>query len=98
LDQAQPSGSRFPPRPRPAASQGRQPAPVAALVYRRREHLIDLFVWPMEQDHETAPKALTRQGYHLLHWTQSGMTYWAVSNLNEGELKEFARLVQDGAP
>jgi anti-sigma factor RsiW len=69
--------------------------PVAALVYRRREHLINLFVWPTEQGPETAPKTLTRQGYHLLHWTQSGMTYWAVSNLNEGELKEFAQLIQD---
>jgi anti-sigma factor RsiW len=72
--------------------------PVAALVYRRREHLINLFVWPSEQGLEAAPRALTRQGYYLLHWTQSGMTYWAVSNLNEGELKEFARLIQDKAP
>jgi anti-sigma factor RsiW len=72
--------------------------PVAALVYRRREHLINLFVWPSEPGGEAAPQALTRQGYHLLHWTQSGMTCWAVSNLNEGELREFALLIQDKAP
>ena len=71
--------------------------PVAALVYRRRQHLINLFVWPSEQRLEVAPRTLTRQGYHLLHWTQSGMTYWAVSDLNEGELQEFAHLIQDKA-
>jgi anti-sigma factor RsiW len=71
---------------------------VAALVYRRREHLINLFIWPAGQGPEAAPRTLTRQGYHLLHWTQSGMTYWAVSNLNETELEEFARLIQDRGP
>jgi anti-sigma factor RsiW len=69
--------------------------PVAALVYPRREHFINLFIWPSEQGPKTAPESLTRQGYHLLPWRQSGMTYWAVSNLNESELTEFARLVQE---
>jgi anti-sigma factor RsiW len=68
--------------------------PVAALVYQRREHVVNLFIWPSEQGPEAVPEPLTRQGYHLLHWRQSGMTYWAVSNLNEGELMEFAHLVQ----
>jgi anti-sigma factor RsiW len=72
--------------------------PVAVLVYRRREHLINLFVWPSEPVVAPAPTVLTRQGFHLLHWTQSGMSYWAVSNLNEGELREFAQLIQDKAP
>jgi len=35
-----------------------------------------------------------RQGYNMLHWTQSGMTYWAVSDLNSSELQELVRLVQ----
>jgi len=34
-----------------------------------------------------------RQGYNLLHWTQSGMTFWAASDLNYSELQEFAKLI-----
>jgi anti-sigma factor RsiW len=68
--------------------------PVAALVYERREHQINLYVWPSPQGPEAASQMQTRQGYHLLHWTQSGMTYWAVSDLNEVELKEFMVLRQ----
>jgi len=66
--------------------------PVAALVYQRRKHFINLFVWPAS----TGPgqQMVMRQGYNLLHWTQSGMAYWAVSDLNSAELQEFARLVQ----
>jgi anti-sigma factor RsiW len=71
--------------------------PVAALVYQRRKHLINLFIWPSGQGPELAPDALTRQGYHLLHWTQSAMSHWAVSDLNESELKEFGHLIQDSA-
>jgi len=66
--------------------------PVAALVYQRRKHLINLFIWPSAED--SRQKTVTRQGYNLLHWTQSGMTYWAMSDLNQTELQEFVRLVQ----
>ncbi len=65
--------------------------PVAALVYRHQQHLINLYVWPAKQDE--AQKTKTRQGYNLIHWAKSGMTYWAVSDLNEAELQEFARLI-----
>jgi anti-sigma factor RsiW len=70
---------------------------VAALVYKRRQHVINLFIWPSTSDSENST-ALTRQGYHVLHWTRSGMSYWAVSNLNEGELRDFVHLVQQNAP
>ena len=69
-----------------------QDRPVAALVYERRKHFINLFLWPSSED--SRQKTLTRQGYNLFHWTQSGMTYWAMSDLNWTELREFARLVQ----
>ena len=69
-----------------------QDRPVAALVYQRRKHLINLFVWPSAE--ESRQKTLTRQGYNLFHWTQSRMTYWAASDLNQTELQEFARLIQ----
>jgi anti-sigma factor RsiW len=71
--------------------------PVAALVYKRREHLINLFIWPWTPGSEVAPGRLTLQGYHLFHWTQAGMNYWAVSNLNERELQDFVHLLQEKA-
>jgi anti-sigma factor RsiW len=66
--------------------------PVAALVYRRREHLINVFIWPAPKD--TGQQTVIRHGYNLLHWTQSRMTYWAVSDVNSAELQEFVRLLQ----
>jgi anti-sigma factor RsiW len=67
----------------------------AALVYKRREHVINLFLWPAKKDGDTAPRSLSRQGYHLVHWTSGGFNYWAVSDLNEKELQEFVQLVRE---
>jgi len=70
--------------------------PVAALVYRRQQHFINLFIWPSAQGSEKAKtEPAPRQGYHLFRWTTSGMTYWAVSDLNERELKEFVQLAHN---
>jgi anti-sigma factor RsiW len=66
---------------------------VATLVYRARQHIINLFIWPASSA-ESAARMETRQGYHLIHWTQFSMTYWAVSDVNETELEEFVRQVQ----
>ena len=66
---------------------------VAALIYQRQKHFINLYIWPAEQNSSTEI-ATKRQGYNLLHWTSSGMTYWTVSDLNGVELQEFAQLVQ----
>lgn len=68
--------------------------PVAALVYQHRLHVINLMVWPAQGDPDRSPAAATRQGYHVSHWTQGGMNYWAVSDLNEDEMKQFVGLVQ----
>jgi anti-sigma factor RsiW len=68
--------------------------PVAALVYQRQKHFINLFVWPAGSEAKAETKKLSRQGYHLFHWNKAGMTYWAVSDVNAAELQEFARLVQ----
>jgi len=72
--------------------------PVAALIYRRQQHVINLFVWPSAQEAgHPEMRTVTRQGYHLVGWTMSGMTYWAVSDLNERELQEFVQLVRHQA-
>jgi len=70
---------------------------VAALVYRRRQHTINLFVWPAPGGAETSEAALSQQGYNLIHWTLAGMDFWAVSDLNASELAQFAGLVRAGA-
>jgi len=40
------------------------------------------------------PAALSRQGYHLIHWTEGGLAYWAISDLNEKELEGVGQLVR----
>jgi anti-sigma factor RsiW len=67
--------------------------PVAALVYRHRQHPINLFVWPSTNS-DAALRTTTIKGYNLVHWTQEHATYWAVSDLNAAELKDFADELQ----
>jgi anti-sigma factor RsiW len=67
---------------------------VAALVYQRRKHSINLFIWPSSPGDDATPSKATRQGFHMIRWTSSSMTFWAVSDLNEGELQEFVRLIR----
>jgi anti-sigma factor RsiW len=63
--------------------------PVAALIYQRRKHFINLFVWPAGSDAAGATKAMTRQGYQLFHWVDSDFNYWAVSDVNANDLQTF---------
>lgn len=63
---------------------------VAALVYRRDKHPIDLFVWPGGGD--AAPVVSVRDGFTLVGWSHGGMVFRAVSDLNAAELASFAAL------
>jgi anti-sigma factor RsiW len=70
--------------------------PIAALVYRADRHVINLFTWPAAYTPDASgpkPVASTQQGFHLLHWTKGGMTYWAVSDAGEERLRQLARLL-----
>ena len=71
--------------------------PVAALVYQRRQHFINLFVWPSADESDSRNRMVVRQGYDLIHWSRAGMVYWAVSDLNMNELQEFAEKLQNFA-
>jgi anti-sigma factor RsiW len=66
---------------------------VATLVYQRRLHYINLYIWPAER-FQTKAIANQRQGYNIIHWSSSGMSFWAVSDLNSVELNDFAQLLQ----
>ena len=72
---------------------------VAALVYRHRQHIINLFLWPADGGAMGGGAMTTesRQGYHVLHWSSGGMIYWAVSDLNAADLRAFGDLVQSRA-
>jgi anti-sigma factor RsiW len=73
---------------------------VAALVYERGPHRINLLVWP-----GTGPPrcdrdgAIVSQGFNLAHGHAAGMEFWAISDLNQGELEAFVRRWQrEAAP
>jgi len=66
--------------------------PVAALVYQRRKHLINLFIWPAGQQTNSVQEIHAHQGYNLIRWTQGGMALWAVSDVNLADLREFVQL------
>jgi anti-sigma factor RsiW len=63
--------------------------PTAALVYRRRAHVINLFIWPGD----TPPTAQLegRTGYNLVRWGEKGLTFWAVSDVDAPDLQGFQR-------
>jgi anti-sigma factor RsiW len=68
--------------------------PVAALVYKRREHAINVFVWPAPGAPDEPPaRAPGRDGYAVFRWTRDGLAYSAVSDLAPAELEELARLL-----
>ena len=65
---------------------------VAALLYRRRQHMGQLFVWPSSRALDHGPTRGARNGYNFAHWSQDGMAFRAVSDLNAAELADFVRL------
>jgi anti-sigma factor (TIGR02949 family) len=67
---------------------------VATLAYGRRQHVINVFLWPATVGGGPAVSARTRNGYHLLHWTAGGYTYWVASDLGLSELQDFVGLLE----
>ena len=65
----------------------------AALVYQRRQHIINIFIYPSQES--PAAGVSSRQGFNVVRWTKNGMTFWAVSDLNATELQSFAEMMQD---
>ena len=61
----------------------------AALVYKRRQHVIHVFVWPAG-DGARVSDARTIRGFHERHWASGDLSVWAVSDVNDEDLKTFA--------
>ena len=69
--------------------------PVAVLVYQRRQHMIDVFVWPADVRGE---RTYARDGFNMDRFAANGMEFWIVSDLNGNELSDLSRLLAGAAP
>jgi mycothiol system anti-sigma-R factor len=67
---------------------------VAALVYRRYKHLINVFIWP----EDSADTRMQLNGYNLARFSKNGMTFWLISDVNADDLQNFATLLRGGPP
>jgi mycothiol system anti-sigma-R factor len=65
---------------------------VAVLVYARRKHLVNVFVWPTTEA-DSEPVSGSQLGYHWIDWRKGGMEMYAVSDLNPDDLRELQRLL-----
>jgi mycothiol system anti-sigma-R factor len=70
---------------------------VAGLAYRHGMHLINLFVWPDGSQHSDgkaeAGKLTSENGFQLLRWSQDGMAFTAITDMNAAELGTFQKLL-----
>jgi anti-sigma factor RsiW len=63
--------------------------PIGAIVYRRRSHVINLFVGQTASTQRHAATTETLQGFNIRRWSERGLNYWAVSDLAADELDDF---------
>jgi anti-sigma factor RsiW len=71
--------------------EGRQ---VAALVYQRRKHFINVFVWPDAGGSSSDKTIAPQQGYNMMRWWSGGFQFWALSDVSAQDLADFVRLLQ----
>jgi len=62
---------------------------IGAVVYRRRQHIINLFVSQTGSAEHREPKIETIQGFNIRHWSDRGLNFWAVSDIGKDELADF---------
>jgi anti-sigma factor RsiW len=65
---------------------------VAVLIYHRALHIINLYVWPAQNNGISTMRAQTIHGYNILSWRKGGFEFRAISDLNTAELRDFAHL------
>ncbi|HKT20667.1 MAG TPA: zf-HC2 domain-containing protein [Stellaceae bacterium] len=69
--------------------------PCAVLVYRHDKHVINVMVWTNESAEPARTETYARQGYNLVRFAEGDLTFWAVSDLDRGELADFVRRFED---
>ncbi|MBI3525505.1 MAG: anti-sigma factor [Betaproteobacteria bacterium] len=69
--------------------------PVAALVYQRHLHTINVFVWPLHGKSQGAPVSAMLRGFNVQSWEKDGMQFWAVSDVQADELVKFESLLRE---
>jgi anti-sigma factor RsiW len=67
---------------------------VAALIYQRRKHFINVFVWPGASGSSTTQTLEPRQGYNMMRWSRGGFQFWAVSDVSAQDLMDFVRILE----
>lgn len=66
---------------------------VATLVYHHGPHTISVFVWPEDAAASARPLLTQTDGLNVLSWTKDGMVWWAVSDMEQSEMKELRALL-----
>lgn len=62
---------------------------VAAIVYHRRLHTVNLFVWPAK---DAADRSFVKDGFAVTEWSRNGLRFAAVSDIPATELRQFETL------
>jgi len=65
---------------------------VAALVYLRRNHFVNVFVWPTDEM-DRAQSSGSQQGYQWIAWRKGGMEFCAVSDAAPAALRRLQSLL-----
>jgi anti-sigma factor RsiW len=71
---------------------------VAALVYQRGKHFIDVFVWPDSTESNSTHHVESQQGYNTIRWPHGGFQFWAVSDADASDLSAFVGLLETRIP
>lgn len=66
----------------------------ASLVYKRRAHFINVFIWPDETKANQSPRSQTIDGYHLIHWQQDGLKFWMISDVGQDDENQLVALIR----
>jgi mycothiol system anti-sigma-R factor len=68
--------------------------PIAALLYRRRQHWISVFMWPEQSGRDSAPRSFSRRGYDITQWSAEGLRFYVVSDIASADLGQLVTLLR----